>query len=203
MPALAHALFALWYRERADFLALHAGLVQLRGRGLLLPGASGHGKTTAVAALLALGGTYHGDDVTALAPAGGTATAFPFPPAIKAANVGRLTGLFPGLADAPEDRRADGTRLRLLAPPRASDAPTPVHAIVFPRFTEGAASAVVPVSPGSALERLAREWVVAGACPPEALDRLVGWLARTPAVELVYADPQAAMTALDALVDRL
>jgi len=58
-------LLALWARDRG-LHAVHAGLVGRSGRGVLLPGRSGSGKSTATLASLQDGYTYIGDDWIAL-----------------------------------------------------------------------------------------------------------------------------------------
>src|SRR5262249_13978196 len=49
---------------------VHAGVVGWRGRAILIPGASGVGKSTLVAALLRAGATYYSDDCAVLDPRG-------------------------------------------------------------------------------------------------------------------------------------
>jgi hypothetical protein len=202
LPQLAQLLFVLWYRAQADFLAIHAGLVAHRGRGVLLPGSGGAGKTTAVAALLRLGATYHGDDFTVLGPSG-TARAFPFPLTVKAANVAVLSGLFPELAKSPLHRRGDGVEVAYLVPERAADTGVEVDCIVFPRFRRGSRTVIREVGSGAALRWLAQEWSVVQLPEAERLDAFVAWLARVPAFELTYPDPDAAADGLTRILQKL
>jgi hypothetical protein len=57
----------LWVTARSpDAVFVHAGVVEWRGRALLLPGKSHAGKTTLVAALVEAGATYYSDDFAVL-----------------------------------------------------------------------------------------------------------------------------------------
>jgi hypothetical protein len=62
---------------------VHAGVVALEGRGMVLVGESGAGKTSTVAALLRQGATYLSDEVALLDPEAGTALPFIVPMAVK------------------------------------------------------------------------------------------------------------------------
>jgi hypothetical protein len=53
-------------RRAPDRLFVHAGVVAWKGRGIVLPGRSGAGKTTLVAALLEAGATYLSDEYAVL-----------------------------------------------------------------------------------------------------------------------------------------
>ena len=64
--ALQDWLDAEMTRRVAGLTPVHAGVVAWHGRGLLLPGRSGAGKTTLVAALVALGAAYYSDELAFL-----------------------------------------------------------------------------------------------------------------------------------------
>ncbi len=76
-----------------DRIFVHAGMVSLGGRGLLLPGRSFSGKTTLVAALISEGARYYSDEFAVL-DAGGLA--HPYPRRLSL----RTDGAFREFADA-------------------------------------------------------------------------------------------------------
>lgn len=65
-------------------LALHAGVVARAGRALVLPGPSGHGKSTLVAALLRAGWDYVSDESLCLRWDDGALVAYPRPLGLSA-----------------------------------------------------------------------------------------------------------------------
>lgn len=76
-------------------LFIHAGAVAVGGRGVIIVGGSGTGKTSMVARLLHRGGYYLSDEVALLDPANGTVAPFTIPMAIKpwtAQAIGDLLG---------------------------------------------------------------------------------------------------------------
>ena len=64
-------------------LFIHAGVVAFAGRGMVLLGHSGAGKTSTVAALVRKGAAYLSDEVALLDPAMGTVAPFVLPMAVK------------------------------------------------------------------------------------------------------------------------
>ncbi len=64
-------------------LFVHAGAVSLAGRGMIIVGHSGAGKTSTVAALIRKGAMYLSDEVALLDPAVGTVAPFALPMTVK------------------------------------------------------------------------------------------------------------------------
>lgn len=64
-------------------LYVHAGVVGLEGRGIVLVGESGAGKTSTVGALLRRGASYLSDEVALLDPEAGVVIPFAIPMAVK------------------------------------------------------------------------------------------------------------------------
>jgi len=64
-------------------LYVHAGVVAFEGRGMILVGESGAGKTSTVAGLVRRGAMYLSDEVALLDPAAGTVIPFHAPMAVK------------------------------------------------------------------------------------------------------------------------
>lgn len=134
---------------------VHAAVASLDDRALILPGRSGAGKTTLVAALALAGWTYLSDEVACLGPDGARVRPYPRPLALEPGS----WGLVPDAIDRwPAGVPAMVTDLRLVLPAaigtaRLPSAATPV-AIVFPEVVPGATSRLEPLARAEALERL-------------------------------------------------
>jgi hypothetical protein len=147
-------------RLRATHLLFHAGAVSSAGHGLLLPAPAGYGKTTLVAALIAAGFGYFGDDIAAVDPA--TLALLPFAKSLAVKAGGRRVlapfypALGPGRAGGVPRLRAGGETVWYLPPP--ADAwpgrPAPVRYVVLPRYVSRSRTALTPVTRSEALERL-------------------------------------------------
>ncbi|MBS0643741.1 MAG: hypothetical protein U1E70_16100 [Acetobacteraceae bacterium] len=187
-------LHLIWHRALlADtyLLDFHAGVVAGSDGCVLLPGVPGAGKSTLTAALVNAGCTYFSDEVGILGfdlmlrP-------FPLPLAPKIEGLRPLLSMFPSLATAPVHLRSgDAKRIVYLPPPADRVAPATArakaHALIFPRYTAGAATSVEPVSPADALERLLNQCRYVPRDLSEASVRqLVRWVDSTPAVQLTY-----------------
>jgi energy-coupling factor transporter ATP-binding protein EcfA2 len=112
---------------------VHAGVVAFDGRALLVPGRSGAGKTTLVAALLRAGATYYSDEFAVL---DGRGRVHPFPKTLSVRDAdGRGTARVP-----PEDfGAAVGTR------------PLPVGLVALSTYRAHARWRPVSLSAGQAL----------------------------------------------------
>src|SRR5581483_900707 len=108
--------------------------------GLLLPGGSGCGKTTLVAALVAAGYQYCSDDLTTVAR--DSLLLYPFAKSlcIKAGAIEPLAARYPALRDSPRYRRFTEEGVCFLQPPATSwlAAPAPIRYVVFPCYVPGA-----------------------------------------------------------------
>jgi hypothetical protein len=133
---LAHFLFLRALRLRHDALFFHAASVSLGGRGALIVGAKGAGKTTLALAVGARGGGVLGDETAAYVPHRRSLLPMRRPARIKAGP--RARGVQALLsADAyfqDEEERIKAPLDRLF--PSTPDA-APLHAVVFLRgFSE-------------------------------------------------------------------
>lgn len=99
LAALTHALV-----HSCPLLGVHAGVVSTADGLLVVPGASGHGKTTLVAACLRAGLGYVSDEVLAVDRVTGAVHAFPRPLALGH-EVWTVLGLDPGTRPSPGGER--------------------------------------------------------------------------------------------------
>lgn len=182
VPGLARSLVwllnALALNAPSPDVHVHAAVASLDGRAVILPGRSGAGKTTLVAALALAGWVYLSDEVAALDLHHAVVRPYPRPLALEEGS----WGLFPGAGDRwPADVPELVTDLRLLLPVTlGTSAPPEVArpiAIVFPDVQPGATTALVPMGRAEALERLVAltfNLRALGAAGFEGLARVVG-----------------------------
>jgi len=126
---------------------VHAGVVAVAGRAILLPGRSGAGKTTLVRALVAAGATYYSDEYAVLDREG---RVHPY-------------------ARRPSVRRRAGRKERTPVPRRRGRAGVPVGLVVATRYVPDARWAPVPLSAGERVLALLANTVPARDRPAEVL----------------------------------
>jgi hypothetical protein len=197
LEAMSYLLLA-----QRDTVPVHAACVALAGRGVLLCGASGMGKTSLAFACARAGWTYVGDDATMLLQ-GSTAREvlgkphrFRFRPA--------ALELFPELQGRGSSIQGNGkpsVEVSTSAFPEISTASRcRIKAIVFLNRTDDCKPAAQPLEVSDALDRLARETPDYGDPARgrhlETLERL----AKAPAWELRYSDSSEALALLSGLV---
>jgi hypothetical protein len=176
--------------EKADWrVSLHAAAVGTAGSCVLMPGASGSGKSSLTAALLSLDGVqYLTDDLALLAPASLAVIPVPMPLVLKNGSWDALDSFLPDLAAKVTYRRF-GKASRYWAPPRARIArkAMPVKAIVFPHYVEGADTNLTPLGPFEAMGCIT---AAPSAVRPPITHRVIAELAsfaqQVPAYTLTY-----------------
>ena len=136
-------------------LLFHAATLTWRGRGLLLPGKSGTGKTTLSGWLSTKGLRYLTDELSFVPDRSQRIVAFPRPLNIKTSGLHALRGHY----DLASDSEALTGRVVALAQPthareRGSGNSTPLGLIVFPRYRQDAEVGLTPLSGGQTGLRL-------------------------------------------------
>lgn len=126
---------------------VHAGVVAVDGRAILLPGRSGAGKTTLVRALVAAGATYYSDEYAVLD------------------HEGRVHPY----ARRPSVRMRAGHKERAPVPRRRGRARVPVGLVVETRYVPDAQWDPVPLSAGERVLALLANTVPARDRPAEVL----------------------------------
>ncbi len=149
-------LLALWYYDRGIY-CVHAGLTARENRGVLLPGVSGAGKSTAVLACLAAGFDFLGDDEVGLQPL--SDGSFAGHSITNSVHLDRQQfSRFPQLepfgrySDEPGEVKAV-LLLSQIAPERLKQQ-VPIRAIALPRITEGEGCRIRPATRGEALRTM-------------------------------------------------
>ncbi|HEU5318187.1 MAG TPA: hypothetical protein VFX49_18890 [Chloroflexota bacterium] len=151
-------------------LLFHAGAVAYRGAGVLFPAAHGAGKSTLVAALVAHGFSYYGDDIAPVDPTSLMLLPYAKSICVKAGSRHALQSWYPDLRLIPPRARFGDQRVWYLQPPSGDwpAAPAPVRCIVLPRHVPGAQTTLRAVSRTAALEQLYEQTFCAGATDPRA-----------------------------------
>ena len=145
-------LLALWASDRG-LHPVHAGLVARGQRGVLLPGRSGSGKSTAALAALQNGFTFAGDDWVAIGRGGdgtsighglyGTAS-------LESHHAQRFARLQPQVVNGTSAERKSLLLLSHTVPERLAGS-VPLSAVALPRVVDRADSRVRPASRREAL----------------------------------------------------
>lgn len=156
-----HFRVALHARQ---YLFVHAGVVQWRGRAIVVPGRSLSGKSSLIMALTRAGAQYFSDEFAVLDPEG------------------RVHAYAKPLSERREGRPP------LLHPPetlgtRVTPAAVPIGLTVITRFKDGANWDPEPASAGRALMALFENTVTARSQPEFALETLTRAVAGTQGLE--------------------
>lgn len=170
----------LWVAEHAvDLIFVHAGVVAVDGRAVLLPGRSHAGKTSLTAALLRAGATYGSDEYAVLDSDG---LVRPYPRRLSI--------------------RAGGQRTRVAAAQLGAGTfvvPIQVGAVAVMQYAPGSKYLVEPISRAIAVLRLFDNTVCATTRAQLALDALIAAVSRARTVEGIRgeaADAQGSILAL-------
>jgi hypothetical protein len=193
LPHLFTLIFVKGSEALQSFLLFHAAVVGGREQALILPAEAGSGKSTLVAALAARGHRFYTDELAVLDPSTLKLLPMAMPMTIKPGSVAILERYYPGLAAKAVHQRADGQKVRYLAPPAAAitalnGAEVASEAIVFPLYQAGAKTSLIALDKVSALERLVRT----GSSDRELLatdvEALIDLVEGRPCYALEYAD---------------
>lgn len=180
-----HRLLSLWHNH-ASVSLVHAAMVAWQGRGLLLGGNSGSGKTTSALECLLAGFDYLGDDLVALeVPPEGPCRGHSV---YGSTFFDPLPGRWPWPREVPGDDPGD--KSMALLPHRHLLARAPIGALLLPRILRAGPCRLIPASAGEALVRLAPSSLLVGAtgAGQAGLDRMARLVERTPAFWLELGD---------------
>ena len=189
--ALNHeVLQALMRRCRAHYF-VHAAVLDWRGRALVLPGLSRAGKSTLALALVLAGARYLSDELLAFTSAG---AAEPVPRALKIRD--ECVEYFPEFAERFVGM-GEGRFLPFSAlPSDVLAGPTPIGAIVVPRWSPAGTDVLTPLSRGEALLALAASSLNFGTHRETSIDWLAELVDEALTFALHWREPRAAARAL-------
>jgi len=140
--------------QTGEFLILHAGaVVTPAGHGVLLPGEAGSGKTTLTAGLVRAGFGYLSDEAGVIDPV--TGQLYPYPKTLDLK--GDPFKLFPELRAKNGKLPVVQSRWRVRADdirPGAIGGPCELRFVIAPRYREGSATELSPMSRADAVIEL-------------------------------------------------
>jgi hypothetical protein len=177
------SVLAVYYNDQSVQI-IHAGLVSLKCRGVLIGGSSAAGKSTTALACLCGGFDYLGDDATGLQESNGSLLGHSIYSSarLRPAQLER----FPMLSGhgIPSDDPLEEKSLVLLADvfPARLERVVPIQAVALPRVVDSSESRLRPASKGQALLSLAPSSLLVSLRPgPRAMDRLAHLVQDVPA----------------------
>jgi hypothetical protein len=184
--SIHQALIEILWPGRPVSALIHASAVALHDAGLAFPAPSGSGKSTLVAHLIANGFQYLADDLTPL-DASGCLLPWPVPVSVKEGSWSLLEEFHPELRSRPAFKVRQ-TQARLFAPRGAWTAqPTPLKALVFPRYVAAARLELEAIRPFEALVLLREAGLWLGyPLAEERVRRFLSWLESIPAYTIRY-----------------
>jgi hypothetical protein len=183
---LAEVVHSLSVNCRGDIL-LHAAAVVRGGRGFLLPGPSGTGKSTLAGWLDHHGFGCLSDEIVGISAADARMLAFPRPICLEADAPAILGGI---LDLARGEGRVLEAKDALLVVQRSPVPAVPVslHCIVFPRYVPRTRTALNPLSKTAAAIRLLGSVANAANRPDRGFAEVGRLAGRVPAFELCYGN---------------
>lgn len=185
-----------------DYYLVHAGAVAWEDEGVILPAASGSGKSSLVAKLVGTGWRYLSDEVAVIAP--GSRQLLPFAKSLHLHAGARAVLKFthPTLTSTVSYRALDAAEVWYLPPfpnwlPRA---PVPLRCAIIPSFVPGARTELVPTSPSIVLGCLLQQSFNLCRHGARAIVDLVQVLSDVRCYALTFGDLDAAASILRAVV---
>jgi HprK-related kinase A len=203
LPLLEWGMNYLLAQRLNHRLLLHAGVVEIAGRGIVMAALPGAGKSTLTAALALSGFRLLSDEFGVVGLDDGLLHPLLRPAALKNDAIDVIVRHAPRARLGP---RFTGTRkgtVAHLAPDAAScrgrAVPVPPAVLLFPRFTAGAALSVEPMTKARAFVKLAANSFNYEILGPDAFDAVGALVRRCTAARMTYGDLPAAIAAIRTL----
>lgn len=192
---LAGALNRWAVTSTSAYYTFHAAAVCREGRGILLPAASRHGKSTLTAALLTRGFDFLSDEVGALGASSGRLVGYP-----RALFLRRDVLAILGIARWDSAARVNGDEMVLrpdeLGGKRCATG-AEVFLVVAPAFLPGAQTRIERMRPGPTVMALLEASCAQPRFKVRGIDLVIDLARRTPSFRLEYGDLETAVDAIE------
>jgi len=182
----------LWLQavDRYEFLFyIHAGVVGMGDKCILLPAAAGSGKSSLTAALVHRGYRYLSDEVALIEPTTFRVAPVPLAVCVKSTAWHLMRRYFPRIGKLMSHQRMDGKHIRYVPPPPGAVQQTAaqVSHIVFPRYDANATTELRPIARSAALGRMMGECWACGHLDGANVQELIRWIGQIDCYELPFA----------------
>jgi HprK-related kinase A len=188
------------------WIVVHSGVVERKGRALLLPATPGSGKSTLSAALSFAGWRLLSDEFALVHPATGLVYPLPRPVALKAGSIDVIGRRCPEARFGPLLEDAEGTVVRHVAPladaVRRTAEPARAAWIVTPRYQAGAPTTLEVVPRSRMLAYLADSSFNHNVVGREGFERLAAIVDGSTCHKLTYSDLDEAVALFDRMADQ-
>ena len=192
MPTLMDPLQVLAYQSSDYLLSVNSAMLEINGKGLMLPGLSGSGKSTLAVSLLSQGYQCYSDEVAVISVVDDQLMPLPLPAAIKSGSWDVIQNSFPNIESLIVWARADGRRSKYIDLPHSYyNLPNiPINCIVFPHYQADAKSCeLLPINSISALEELTKAgYQIKDSLTKEKVEQILHWIANISAYHLTYSN---------------
>jgi len=186
-----------------NYMITHAAVIERKGCSIILPAPPGSGKSTLCALLVGHGWRLLSDELALLEPSTGLLVPVPRPISLKNASIELIRQRYPDLQLGSLVRDTIKGTVGHFRPPaesvsRSAELGTPTH-VIFPRYRAGAATALAPLTRGTAFMRLAQNtfnYDLLGQKSFEAMGQLIASVA---AYDFEYQDADAAIACFERL----
>jgi len=185
--AIQRQALIIAYESSNCLVAIHAAAVCNDKKGVLLPGATGSGKSTLTAALVGSGFTYLTDELTLLMPETYRIRPAPVSLCLKRGSWPLLNATYEFLDTLPVHYQ-EGKEVRYLSPPRnqpCRQETSSIACIVFPKYAMGKPTALRRLGGAEALYRVAEAgYAIPGSLDKDRVEHLINWIAPLDCYEL-------------------
>ena len=187
-----------------QYLIIHAAMLERHGRGVILVGEPGAGKSTLSAALMQEGWRLLSDEITVI-NAERRLQPVPRPVSLKNASIDLIHGRYPDAVLTDTAHNTSKGSVAHLKPSaislqQATEAVAPTL-ILFPRYISGTELRITPIPGGDALMRMVEGAFNYHLLGEEGFERLADTIEGCTCHELEYADLDELIPALNRLVD--
>ncbi len=190
ISALTQTVLQSAYRSCNFLIAVHAAVLSVGQKCVILSGHSGTGKSTLAAGLIKNGFTYFTDEVALVDRVTRNVIPAPVSLRIKEGGWDIVGAMFPDLHRATSHVQPDGSKLRYLPPPAGSfvkdvSDSCPAGWLVFPRYSPEEETSLAPISRIDAIARLqSNGYDMGGLLDRRKITELLSWLKTVDCFEM-------------------